>query len=314
MFPPHDPYFHLIKSVAEINGCKVGLVHNQQSNNLDVCRICGTYDPKSIQYFLSGLKLVTQELIKTLGDSCVSVVYSDRYVRAAYMLAYFPFYIEPIFYFVNPHFDKLISAKCSKINICFLGGGPLPELLGLGKIISNRKSIQEIECTVLDNYSHWNTEREYCTKPMLLEEYSYVGDCKIDQVQFDFWSENLIVPNNILKADLVISQNCINDCPLGSLQFLKKNIVNIWNNMKSGASLVIIDLKYDRIKELLVKLQDYLKDKGGKIIQKVKYVELNRQGPTSFNFKKCWYIEELYLKPMTSKPYAKSFGVILQKE
>lgn len=175
----HDPYYKLLKTVAEINGCQLDLIINRNySTANEICRACNSNNSKNIQYFLAGLKLQVKELRSLLKGAFTNIDYSDRFTRTAYMLAYFPFYIEPIYYVTKSHINKLIGANTSEINICFIGGGPLPELLGLSKSISAKNNVSILNCSILDAFPYWITEREYCTKS-LLEDYfkGEVGMC-----------------------------------------------------------------------------------------------------------------------------------------
>jgi len=312
MFPAHDPYFHLIKSVANINGCKLSLIRdNQNFSTHSICDKCNSSDQKSLQYFLTGLILEKQDLINRMGDSYVNVMYEDRYIRAAYMLLYFPFYIEPIYYVIKPYFRNIVKPNVSELKVCFIGGGPLPELLGLGKVISTINFIKKINCTVLDIFPHWTTERVCCTKPMLDEDY-FGGECIIHHEKFDLWNENMIVPDIIREADLVISQNCINDCPREAENILNNNFRRIWKNLKTGSSLVVIDLYYSSVKNLLLNLQGIVEMEKDKVVQNVKHSEIIRNNPNGldFSFKKCNHIEELLGQ---SKPHVKFYNVIFRK-
>lgn len=312
MFPTHDPYFHLIKSVAEINGCKIDLIKNNQTTKTDsLCKGCISSDIQKLQYYLTGLKSERKDLISKLKDSYVDIMYKDRYVRAAYMLLYFPFYIEPIYYVTQTHINKLVNPDTSKIKICFIGGGPLPELLGLGKAISTIKSIKKINCTVLDIVPHWVTERDCCTKLMLKKEY-FPGECNISHEKFDLWSEALVIPDIISEADIVVSQNCINDCPKGKEDILNKNFQSIWSDLKSESSLIIIDLCYQSVRNLLTKLQSLVRKTNGKVIQDIEFDELSRNNNSAlnFSFSECEHIVSNLGQP---KRYTKYHSVIYQK-
>lgn len=318
MFPPHDPYFHLIKSVAEINGCNIKLVHNQQNNIFPACRACNALNEKEIEYFLYGLKAERQNLIDSLKESYVHIDYEKRFLRTAYMLLYFPFYIEPIYYVTLPHLTKILPGNNSEIKICFIGGGPLPELLGLGKALSTVSIVKKIKCTVLDLVQHWSTERKYCTQRMLKQEYFPNCECVINHQGFNLWKEITVssFPSNVFEeSDIIISQNCINDCPKGSEKTLYKNFQIIWNKLKKGSSLIIIDLYYEGVRNLLVNLQRTEPIKSGEIIK-----EVEKEGPSelsrinnnalNFSFSKCKHIEDNLGQ---TKLYVKYYSAIFKK-
>lgn len=309
MFPAHDPYFLLIQSIAEINGCKLELIFDQ--NHLtgnEICRACNPDNSKNIQYFLAGLKLQVKELRSLLKGTFANIDYSDRFTRTAYMLAYFPFYIEPIYNVTKSHINKLIEANTSEINICFIGGGPLPELLGLSKSISAKNSVSILNCSILDAFPYWITEREYCTKA-LLKDY-FKGEVGIVSLTFNLWSNNLKIPKEIHDADIVVAQNCINDCPKDKLSIMKNNFQMIWNNMKKSSSIIIIDLNYNTISDLLKDLKKYFSQNRGVIVQDIFWDERRP------NIPKCQHLEELLFEQtdgLLARRTVKYYSFIVRK-
>ncbi|MCC6254217.1 MAG: hypothetical protein IT276_04840 [Ignavibacteriaceae bacterium] len=312
MFPPHDPYFHLIKSVAEINGCKIELVHNQQNNIFPTCSACNALNQKKIEYFLYGLKVERENLMNSLSESYVHIDYEKRFLRTAYMLLYFPFYIEPIYYVMYPHIKELVPLNDSEIKVCFIGGGPSPELLGVGKAVSTIDYIKKINCSVLDLVKHWGTERKYCTQRMLKEDYFPNGECIIKHQDFDLWSKISNLPNFIKEANIIISQNCLNDCPQGRESTVFDNFLLIWDNMKVNSSLILLDLNYPNIFSLLSNIKEFILKKKGHVLQDLMKREIirNNSNAADFSFKKCNHIEELLGK---SKPHVKFYSLILRK-
>lgn len=305
----HDPYFKLLKTVAEINGCQLDLIINQNhSTTSEICRACDSNNSKYIQYFLAGLKLQVKELRSLLRGAFANVNYSDRFTRAAYMLAYFPFYIEPIYYVTKSHIDKLIETNTSEINICFIGGGPLPELLGLSKSISAKNNVSILNCSILDAFPYWITEREYCTKS-LLKDY-FKGEVRMDSLNFNLWSDDLEIPKEIRNADLVVAQNCINDCPEDKFFTMKKNFQVIWNNMKKSSSIIILDLNYTTISDLLKDLKKYFSQNGGEIIQDIFWDEKRP------NIPKCQHLEEFLFEQtdgLLARRVVKYYSLIVKK-
>ncbi|WP_407931551.1 hypothetical protein [Ignavibacterium album] len=274
----------------------------------EICRCCNSNGSKDIQYFLAGLKLQVKELRSLLKGAFANIDYSDRFTRTAYMLAYFPFYIEPIYYVTKPHINKLLDAGFSEINICFIGGGPLPELLGLSKSISYTNNVKKLNCTVLDEFDYWVTERECCTK-VLLSDY-YKGDVIINSFKFNLWSDKLTIPRAISNSDLVVAQNCINDCPQNKFKTMKNNFYQIWKNIKKGSSIIILDLNYDTINELLKELKEYFSNNEGVVIQDI---SKNEKRP---NIPKCQHLEELLFERtdgLLARRVVKYYSLIVKK-
>lgn len=59
--------------------------------------------------------------------------YSNEEIRKAYMIAYYPYYVEPARYVAEVYLKKNLSS--SKGNWAFFAGGPCPELLGVAQAI-----------------------------------------------------------------------------------------------------------------------------------------------------------------------------------
>ncbi len=306
----HDPYHKLLKTVAEINGCQLDFVFDPKMKMTTnaICRCCNSNGSKDIQYFLAGLKLQVKELRSLLRGAFANIDYSDRFTRTAYMLAYFPFYIEPIYYVTKPYINKLLETCSSEINICFIGGGPLPELLGLSKSISSTNSVKKLNCNVLDEFDYWVTEREYCTK-VLLSDY-YKEDIIINSFKFNLWSDKLSIPSAIGNSDLIVAQNCINDCPQNKFKTMKNNFQQIWKNIKKGSSIIILDLNYVTISELLKDLKEFFSKNGGVVILDISKDEKRPDIP------KCQHLEELLFEQvdgLMARRSVKYYSLIVKK-
>ncbi len=82
--------------------------------------------------------------------------YHDGNFRAAYLLAYFPYYIEPIYYALAEAKPLFAERPNGVMNVAFLGGGPVPEALGLATYLRDHAPhISAIRGIVFDREEGW---------------------------------------------------------------------------------------------------------------------------------------------------------------
>jgi hypothetical protein len=97
--------------------------------------------------------------------------YHDPHFRAAYLLAYFPYYIEPIFHELQSAEipDSLFDG--GRLNVALFGGGPCPELLGLAAWLRQRSPLLEsLDAVVFDRELGWRPIQEGLI-PGMLDDY-----------------------------------------------------------------------------------------------------------------------------------------------
>lgn len=153
MFPAHDPYHILIPSLARYWNYNVQLseqnAHPLPKSNCDYCDEL----TDQLKVLLNGWRPYLQQVRDAYSRVPTNFDYNSRYQKGIYMLAYFPFYIEPIYYSLENDIEQISSRE--KITISILGGGPLPELIGIVKLIDEKRNdIQQffILTTLGDKY------------------------------------------------------------------------------------------------------------------------------------------------------------------
>lgn len=97
--------------------------------------------------------------------------YHDPHFRAAYLLAYFPYYIEPLFHVLQSAEipDSLFDG--GRLNLALFGGGPCPELLGLAAWLRGRAPhLESLDAVVFDREPGWRPIQEELI-PGMLDDY-----------------------------------------------------------------------------------------------------------------------------------------------
>jgi hypothetical protein len=183
-----------------------------------------------------------------------TIDYKNANNRAAYMLSYYPFYIKPISYVLT---KNLININLKEnLNIAFIGCGAAPELVGLGYFLRENKIdiVKNIHADFFDrNDDYWKKSRliseklfknmipvKLETNPIFCNFYNTNSDC-INQYKC-----TEVFP----QTDIVVLQNFIGDMP-NQEPNIKKELAWIFNLVKSGCLIIIIDFKYPRTKDLL---------------------------------------------------------------
>ena len=263
----HDPFRIIIKGCLAQCGIPITIEEDRIFDHSSACQyncVCITTD-ESTQAFLESFRPYIRELRKKYKGESVCVDYADENFRRAYMLAYYPFYINPICQTLEScNFVEIIGEK-ENLHTCCFGGGPLPELLGIGKYINSyMPGTWCINCTVFDYYEEWTHERQLHTLNLIGHYYS--GLPNLFEKSFDLWSGRLQVPDEVKNSDLVVFQNCFNDCPTEKYGILKNNVRAIWENMPRNSLMVIIDLDYSATIDLIRQIEAMIAAAGGNIL------------------------------------------------
>lgn len=97
-----------------------------------------------------------------------TIPYGDEDFRAAYLLAYFPYYIEPLCHVLEAAKlpDSLFTGETLKA--AFFGGGPCPEVLGLAAYLRKRAPrLARVEATAFERQPGWSNVQQGLVPAML---------------------------------------------------------------------------------------------------------------------------------------------------
>ena len=96
------------------------------------------------------------------NEACVSRYHTEEN-RKAYMLAYYPYYVEPACRVVR---DYVIPALQERqvfypvLNLAFFAGGPCPEMYGTLKALRGAQLHDRTAITILDWECGWESEQQ----------------------------------------------------------------------------------------------------------------------------------------------------------
>jgi hypothetical protein len=203
-----------------------------------------------------------------------TINYGDENQRAAYLLSYYPHYIEGVYHAICHIPENLRNQifASEKARACFLGCGPAAEVLGwLAAISEFSDNTKKVLAFLLDEY-HWYVGQTITT--YLASEYwnngRYIPYPISTDLTKDFKDWSPIVCRAIQNSPLIIMQNCINDA-IGSSSNFFKNMQEIVRKANEDAIFIIIDLQYKTVYDRMCKVEDIITEQGlGQVIYSVK--------------------------------------------
>ena len=227
---------------------------------------------KEISHYLSKLKSNLVELRSAYRKVPVKIDYKDKKNQEVYLIAYFPLYTVPIFK-VLEYINKDHPSLNIPQNLCLIGAGPAPEIMGFLKFINNQfksyKHGTNINIELIEIASEWNyartiLKRVYAktilnnirTKFSLSKLKIYKND-----VSKKISNSSVLLrkyKNNQYKRVVVI-QNIINEIEQHSHEVFIENVIKCYENLVAGSFLILIDLKYSIVLNVTYQLETKLK-------------------------------------------------------
>lgn len=241
----HDPYTPIIESLRHINCCET---EDQFKENL-----------RRTRSIMRDLRMSYK------GCSC-TVDYSCENTRAAYMLGYYPYYIEIIYEELSKLPPQYFPStwQSNSINACFFGGGPCPEIIGWLAFLSDHfPNIRSANAFVFDKFNDsWKVCREI-TKFAVAPNY-WNGEVNILPIPIDlFVSDKLLSKDSITaiqSSNLLVMQNFLNDQPGTKHTFTNyaqiiNNLLFIFDQAPADSIILVTDLNFPRSQSLMATLE-----------------------------------------------------------
>ena len=208
----------------------------KEENNLEV--------EKEITHYLSKLKSNLVELRSAYRKVPVKIDYKDKKNQEVYLIAYFPLYTVPIFK-VLEYINKDHPSLNIPQNLCLIGAGPAPEIMGFLKFINDKFKSHEhtnkINIELFDIVSEWGYARK------ILENIIRNISPKLKIYEFeDDISKNISNSSALLKRyrknqykRVVVIQNIINEIEQQSHEVFIENIIKCYENLLAGSFLIL---------------------------------------------------------------------------
>jgi len=191
-----------------------------------------------------------------------SFPYHDLLFQFAYLVAYFPYYIEPLFHVLssaNPPDSFFAKAN---LKTSFFGGGPCPEILGLAAYLRQRvPGLPTIEAAVFDCEPTWKIIQKVLLRDMLQEYASKKTDFSITSNQCNVVKCNAqVCACGVAGSDIVVAQNFLSEVYTNRSRAIEtfEGLVH-----RSGCRyLILIENNYRQTKELMTSIARHLHTEG----------------------------------------------------
>ena len=242
----HDPYTPILEALRYQNSCETE------------------------EQFLERLKLskpVMKNLRKSYDCGACRVDYSSCDTRAAYMLGYYPHYIEIAHTELSKIENNIFPSnwETEEVNACFLGGGPGPEILGWITFLQEHfPNVNTANAYVFDKHSE---DWKFClevTQKIIAPNY-WKKKLNIIPIPFDLLKDDKCLSKEAIFAiensNFIVMQNCLNDQPGTSTSFTNlenifENLIHIIENIPPDSLVLMADLKFPRARDLMRKVEN----------------------------------------------------------
>jgi hypothetical protein len=190
------------------------------------------------------------------------IPYDNAQFRAAYLIAYFPYYIEPICAALEcANLSDSLFHK-GTLNVAFFGGGPCPEALGLAAYLRNRApKLLRVETIAFDCQPGWQAAQLSLIPSMLPEYCSPETSFNLSSKQCDV-AECLVrqCACGIANTDIIIAQNFLTEVYTN-----RASAIATFERLIRRSTcryLVFVENNYAEVKDLMNELSAHLFEKG----------------------------------------------------
>ena len=199
-------------------------------------------EKEKVEYLRSLRKSATL-LWQSFQKQNVFADYSTKEIQECYLLRYF----EPYANFLLRELEELEKSyfqEKKSYTVSFFGVGPGSEIIALLHFLKTNTQINKIHINLFDK-EPWAHSRKIISNH-LIPKFWNPKDLTSNSYNVDFSSSSFWqFPENrgelIIKSDLVIFQNCLNEISDTELTQTNANISGIFNHLSSNSLIVFID-------------------------------------------------------------------------
>lgn len=224
--------------------------------------------PSELGAFLQSLQPYVRALRNRYQSTLIQVDYADPLTQAAYLLTYYPGYVEQMRYNLqqalqSPQFHQVFTA--SNMTVALIGSGPMPEGLALAICRQQLEAQHRLETISLDlNATGWKPARQVTQTLAAKLAPTVQYACKA--YGFDLTSDHGLTVSQqqaISRSQLVVFQNCLNEIPPAQSAAFRKNLRTILACMPSSSALLVSDLSnYVTTQQRFADIRNLLQEEG----------------------------------------------------
>lgn len=217
------------------------------------------YNPQNHQSFedyLQSLKTPAKQLWESYRSNQVTVNYSDPSTQAAYLIRYYPHYVQMTYEILQQCSETFAFGE--KVNACLFGAGPCPEVAGLAQFLTKYyPQTNAIFVQVYDIASdQWSLSRSI-TKDFVIPNL-WKGQFSGNARNLDLCSAHSFqsVSESIKNSHLFVFQNCLNE--IWNISTTKENIKFLLESAPLNSFIVIGDLRYAQNRYILEDIAEFV--------------------------------------------------------
>lgn len=233
--------------------------------------------------YLQSLQESVIQLRQAYRTNSVQIDYTASNIQAAYMLAYFPQYVDMAYEIfksletfqdsnTTENLKEVIERKLFENNeglaACFFAAGPAPESVALCKYLAEdiikydliifKPNIIHLKTFDIDWHS-WSLSR-HLTRNHILSDYDLlITGLKPHQINLLSKGAFSRYEQHIRKADIIFFQNCLNELFVEKEDFLK-NLNDLLSFLEDEAILIIANLgNYPLVNDIFQRIEALIK-------------------------------------------------------
>ncbi|WP_228024066.1 hypothetical protein [Synechocystis salina] len=208
-----------------------------------------------------------KELRRRYRTNNVQIDYGQPQIQAAYLLAYYPYYVQQTHHnlsLASQHHCVAHLLRRRNLQVTLLGSGPMPEAAALGAYRQKLRFTSSLKAISYDlNVHQWRSACQVTARLMAdlapNMTYEYEGHpLNLARLHALFPAQQ-----NIQNSQLIIIQNCLNEIYRANLEAFKHNMQFLMNNMAPGSALLLSDLDYNQTSRCLQLLKQLADDTPG---------------------------------------------------
>lgn len=200
--------------------------------------------------FLTSLQSAVKDLRQQYRNNHVQVDYGHPHIQAAYLLAYYPYYVQQTYHSLSlaaqhSGFANLIN--CGHLQALLLGSGPMPEAAALALYRQQLPLAASLKAISYDlNVGQWKSARRVTARLManLAPNVSY--DYEGHPLNLSQFQALTAAQRDIQSSQLIVIQNCLNEIYRANFDAFKDNMRFLMANMAPGSALLLSDLQYSQ--------------------------------------------------------------------
>ena len=204
--------------------------------------------------YLQSLQQGVKALRQGYAKYPVEVNYADHAIQAAYLLAYFPHYTEPLYEVFKRTPDAAIPARLS-----LFGTGPCPEVIGLLRYIRDYlpHHSDALDVTTYDiRHDDWAWSRNVVLNHVV-PSFRGLGQCNFLGRRLDLSTPFLLEG---VGTEFCVFQNCLNEIPQGAWDAFARSVIDLYRSLQPGSWICMIHAgerigQQIRVDDLVVSIQ-----------------------------------------------------------